>query len=340
MSLKLNIWNKGGPPRVYLNGLSISGKAWLENRRGRTGAVFSDVSETMEEPLVFSMAEAVAGCHPSNWEEFVTAVEAGPRRSRGRAPGTMAANRRGGTGPERPLQWTAEWTTENEDKLDLNFKTNPLGVETTLIVDDREPAEMVDRLRTMKNLRLEIASLDTGDFQVADRIVIERKTPVDFAQSIVGKDKRLFMQSERMALSGMRSFLILEGNVYSHTGMELGAITGALSYLAGIQGVSIIPTLSVEHSAYMIAKLVRHTVEGLGYNHALRETKEKDPLRAASFVIEGIPGVSVEIARTLLRTFGSVARVCAASEAELKKVPGVGPTKAKQIHQTLNATVA
>jgi ERCC4-type nuclease len=70
-----------------------------------------------------------------------------------------------------------------------------------------------------------------------------------------------------------------------------------------IQGVSVLPTLSLPHSVYMIAKLVRHRVYGLGYDIPLRGTAPKHASKAAAFVLEGFPGISANLARRLLKHF-------------------------------------
>jgi len=199
---------------------------------------------------------------------------------------------------------------------------------------------MVDRLRRVTNLKVEIASLETGDYLVPGKLLIERKTSVDLVQSVVEESKRMFSQTDRVAASGMRGVLLLEGDIYRQTNMQLPAITGTLSYLSVIQGISVFPTLSIEHSAYTIVKLVRHAVQGLGYDLSLRGSGPKDPAAASAFVVEGIPGVSAATARSLLAAFGSVAGLCAASLEELRAVPGVGPKRAQLIYDTLRARPA
>jgi Fanconi anemia group M protein len=197
---------------------------------------------------------------------------------------------------------------------------------------------MVDWFRRVENLNVEIASLETGDYLIPDKIVIERKTVADFALSLVEDRKRLFNQTNRIALSGMRGILILEGNIYTQTSLPLNNITGTLSYLVAIQGMTLYQTLSMNHSADMIVKLLRHSVHGLGYDLGLRAAAPKDPSKAAAFVLEGIPGVSAATAKTLMETFGSIVGVAGASVSDLRNVSGIGPKRATKIYDTLHAT--
>jgi Fanconi anemia group M protein len=120
--------------------------------------------------------------------------------------------------------------------------------------------------------------------------------------------------------------------------MSLVSITGALSYLAAIQRVTVISTLCLEHTAHMIVKLTRHAVEGLGYELDLRGAGPKDPSEAAVFVLQGIPGISPMVARELLKAFGSIAQIAQADFERLRKVPGVGPKRAEAIFATLRAS--
>ena len=98
-----------------------------------------------------------------------------------------------------------------------------------------------------------------------------------------------------------------------------------------------LPTLSLEHSAYIIVKLTRHAVEGFGYDLRLRGAGSKDPSHATAFVTEGIPGVSATTARGFHSRFGSVTGLFAASYDDLLATPGIGPKMARLIYDTLRA---
>lgn len=328
MGVRLNLWkSQNGFVRVYVNGLP-SGKAWLQTNKGRTVVQFETDAVGMSAEEVISLAREVAGVDPHDWVAFLDAVQSAPV-PRGRAPGKMAANRRNYDA------LPPEWTAEHALGLDPDIKTHPLTQPVTILVDDREPAEMVDRLRTVRNLSVQIGSWETGDYIVPDKLIVERKTAADFANSII--EKRLFPQTERIASSGLRGIFLIEGNVYQQTNMSLVSITGALSYLSAIQGLSVISTLSLEHTAHMIVKLTRHAVEGLGYEIPLRGAGPKDPAGAAAFVIEGIPGISTALSKQLLAAFGSIAGLARAEYEDLIALPGIGPSKARMIFETLRA---
>jgi ERCC4-type nuclease len=183
-------------------------------------------------------------------------------------------------------------------------------------------------------------STDPADYA----ILVERKdctrSPTDFEASILEDGKRYFHQSENMKLAEAMGVILLEGDVYGNsTRMDLiQQVDGALTFAAAIQRMSVLPTLSVRHSAYVVLKLAQHQRYGLGYELGLRAEKPKAALDRAAFVLEGIPGVNAALARALLAHFGSVRAVTAANPAELKNVAGIGPKRAQEIYDVLNGT--
>jgi Fanconi anemia group M protein len=342
MQVTLKAWDSpnGGYSRIYVNGLAVSGKVYLQGSRGRTLVKFEGDPGDVTSDYVLEAVGAIAECDPFNFDELLSVVRLLPPPKRGRKPGSTAAGARSGAwdyskySAGRPSEWTADDT----HSLDPNRWADPLPEETRLLVDHREPRVMIDFFQRVENLKVEIVTLQTGDFVIPDRLIIERKTAADLVRSVVDEDKRVFYQTERMANSDLPGVLLLEGNIYQQTSIKLNNITGILSFLSAIQGTSIIPTLSPEHSADMVVKLARHSIYGLGYDLALRGLGPKEPRYAAGFVLEGIPGVSEGTAKMLLRRFGSIARVAQASVAELQEVDGVGPKRAEQIWLTLNGS--
>jgi Fanconi anemia group M protein len=131
--------------------------------------------------------------------------------------------------------------------------------------------------------------------------------------------------------------LLLEGDIYRDSGLSVASIAGVLSFVA-MQDVVPVQTLSLPHTAYIVAKFVRHHVHGLGCDLGLRgSVPRKDPVeRKAEFLLEGLPGVSNRLAKALLEHFGSVKSVVNATEKELISIDGIGTGKAAQIFAVLN----
>jgi len=179
---------------------------------------------------------------------------------------------------------------------------------------------MDELLQRGKNVRLERGHLPLGDYVLSGgRVICERKTVSDFETSITGEDKRLFNQAERIALEpGTLGVILIEGDLFgSARQMRPEQICGALSYLAIIKGLSVLHTLDAVHTAYTLVKMATHVQDGLGYQLALRSTKPRDMLSASRFVLEGLPGISGQLADRLLTRFGSLAGVMNATLGEV-----------------------
>jgi excinuclease ABC subunit C len=65
-----------------------------------------------------------------------------------------------------------------------------------------------------------------------------------------------------------------------------------------------------------------------------RESREKRALRSP---LDDVPGVGPSRKKALLRRFGSLAKVRAASPDDLAATPGIGPELASAIHEHLTS---
>ena len=327
--------------RVYVNGLPglpAGSKAWVQPKGRGVSVRFSGDAGPHDEASVLDALSRTTGAREITWDAVSEAARAAPPKRRGFAPGSTAASR--SPGATRP-DWEANlrpWTAADVEATSIDMAAQPFPEPTTLVVDHREPAEMVDLLRGVSNLVVEVAALEVGDYVAPGRLVLERKTATDLVNSVTEDAKRVFSQSDRMARSDeVARVLLIEGDFYGNQRMKLPQIAGLISYLAVVQGLSVIPTLSLRHSAMMVAKLTRHAVHGLGYDLGLRATGPREPTAAAIHVLEGVPGVSATRARALLARFGSLAAVAVAEEKALRGIEGIGPATAKLIVETFRA---
>ena len=81
-----------------------------------------------------------------------------------------------------------------------------------IIVDDREKASGIIELLEKCNIGVSLKRLRYGDYYIQPDWVIERKTALDFNQSII--DGRLFRQIMRLKRFYNRTFLLIEGNPF------------------------------------------------------------------------------------------------------------------------------
>lgn len=195
------------------------------------------------------------------------------------------------------------------------------------------PSGIPALLAQIGTIEVEMVDLATGDYAVAD-VGIERKSAADFLNSI--RDRRLFVQAKMLAATFAKPILILEGRLddLAH-GFEDEALTGAISYLPIIEGVSVIHTRDEAHSARLIARMAMHRVNGLGYEVALHAAKPTALPLMQRYVVEALPGIGGGRALKLLQHFRSVEAVVNATEAQWAEVPGIGPKLAAKLAEVL-----
>lgn len=351
-SINLGYWTGGGRERVYLNGhdLGAGVKVWFERQAdggsrvlcsdrsffGKAKALGAEVLQARGLTESASFAEIQAIADPPR-RRGATSTPDGSTARRAPAPG------RDPSGVVTPPHRLARYDSAATAALVPIRMTHPIPEPTRLLVDHREPEEILQYLATCENLQVEVAQLETGDYVVphlddplADpRLIIERKTVVDLQTSLTEDGQRVMSQARRMAAQSSTRVLLVEGDLWSATRISLESLSGLLTFMATIAGTSPILSIDARHTAHLVAKLVRHTVHGLGYEIPLRPAGPRDPDEAARYVLEGLPGVSTALARALLARFGSVRGVALAAEAELRDVKGIGPKKAQDILRVL-----
>ncbi|VVC01121.1 3'-flap repair endonuclease Xpf [uncultured archaeon] len=200
-------------------------------------------------------------------------------------------------------------------------------------MDSREPDEICDLLEAM-GAEIEIRQLELGDYQLSDRLVVERKTRSDFAASIF--DGRLFSQLRGLTASFQRVVLIVEGSPDNESRLSRAALLGAYSSVISDFGCAMFFTRSASATAEMAFALAKH--EQLGKKQGLSVYAKRKALSLPDqqrAVVEALPGVGPSMARALLKYFDTVENVMSAPEAELKEVDNMGEKKAKQLRELL-----
>lgn len=220
--------------------------------------------------------------------------------------------------------------------------TSPHDKVTRVTVDDRERwSGVLDLLRARRDVRVTVQRLAVGDYLVDGRLLAERKTLVDFGQSV--RDQRLFGQMYRLRGSRTeRVCLVLEGGPSDlpRMGLSRAAVQGALLVVALSFGVPVLRSRSRAETAELLLLAARQ----MGRPHPSprrfqASRKEPVPLTQRR-VLEAIPEVGPVRSEALLTAFGSPAGVAAASEVELARVHGVGPIAAGRVWHVLHAPIA
>jgi len=205
-----------------------------------------------------------------------------------------------------------------------------------ILVDSRETTSGIPAMLKKMAIPYQMEQMPAGDYQVGE-FLIERKSVADFAASIM--DGRLFEQAELIANSSSRPTVLIEGSL-AHCPRDLhpDALTGALSALAVFWNIQIMSTPDAATTCSLLGRLLKHQTEGLGYEVPTRVLKPKQSPdgAAAQYLISGLPGVGPELARSLLKHFGSARGVFMANADELRRCKGIGPKTANSIIAALD----
>ncbi len=205
---------------------------------------------------------------------------------------------------------------------------NPFAV----LIDHRETTSRVAGLLQLStDFHVTVTHLKLGDYLVDGRFLFERKTMPDLIASI--NEGRLFAQSIRLASSSLRSALIVEGVHQDslETGMSRERILGALVTVALFMGIPVLLTRTPDETVRMMLYAARQA-NAVATNALPRHGYRPRGKRARQlFILQGLPGIGPTRARQLLARFGSVAAVIQASVKELQAVEGLGKRGAETI---------
>jgi ERCC4-type nuclease len=201
-----------------------------------------------------------------------------------------------------------------------------------ITADDREhKSDVIELLMGIENVDVTIRRLSVGDYQVDNRLLVERKTLKDFAVSII--DGRLFKQMLCLANSDSMSVLILEGTASdtAELGMTREAIQGALITVCLILGIPVLRSKDPSETAKLMVYIGRQ-IESMAMGGVQRHGyRPKNKRKRQLFILQGLPGVGPERAGRLLDRFGSVEAAISASSSELQSVDGIGESIADKI---------
>jgi len=202
-----------------------------------------------------------------------------------------------------------------------------------LLVDIHEKDSKVPHYLEKMGVPFLYANLPIGDYSLFDRVIIERKTTHDFAKSV--KTKRLFKQMMELSESCERPVLLIEGSdLYNVRGVHKKGLMGALSLIIVYYGIPTVFTNNPEETAqflYIIYK--RETSEEMGISSLFLKKKVRTRDEEILRIVEAIPGIGPKFAKNLILQFGNLKSLFSASEAELKRVQGIGEKRAKKLRE-------
>jgi len=196
-------------------------------------------------------------------------------------------------------------------------------------------------LAAMPQVHIEVIPLRTGDYDVGGdpRRVFERKTGSDFLSSLA--QGRLFAQLAELRKGRFAPILLLEGDPLrvDHSLMRPESIRGALSYIAAILRVPILPSSGPEDSAHLIYAAAKQCQVGHAAHGPATGRRRASLSEQQMQIVLSLPGVGRATARAVCARFGSLHDLLNADAATLSTVPGVGPSRAAALEQLLHAAL-
>jgi len=206
-----------------------------------------------------------------------------------------------------------------------------------IFADSREQYGGVGKELVSRGVEVKMQQLFVGDFILSDRVGVERKTIMDFVDSII--DQRLMQQAKDLKQNFEKPLIIIEGtdDLYSVRNIHPNAIRGMLAAITVSFGIPIVYTKNPSDTAELLIAIAKREQEGGKNDFMIRS--EKKPLtlhEQQEFIVQSLPNVGAQLSRELLLKFGNVKGIMNASHEELKEVDKIGLKKAEEIRKVVD----
>ncbi|KNC96281.1 uncharacterized protein SPPG_08433 [Spizellomyces punctatus DAOM BR117] len=231
---------------------------------------------------------------------------------------------------QRELLFIHESPTAHIEKVQQHS-----GNKLVILVDTREMRSSIcSLLRNKFKLRTEIRQLAFGDYVVSNRVAVERKTKTDLLNSVY--NKRVFEQIENLKSMCEKPILIVEQE----------ASEGQQSMAATTQFEGIIASLIRMQITVLFSDSAEETAQLL-YNFAMAEAEEGARIDVPDLLPDkknqflqfllSIPGISDVTAMAIMNTRVKSVREFVNCDIDdiIKKIPGMGSSRARTIHKYL-----
>jgi excinuclease ABC subunit C len=174
------------------------------------------------------------------------------------------------------------------------------------------------------------------DFASMEEMLRRRLARLDAAPAEGDRPRRFAYPPALIVMDGGRGQLGVATRVLEEGGLDIPAIGLAKRleevFLPGQPDPLRIPRGSE-------ALFVLQHIRDEAHRFAVTYHRKKRTRRALASPLDEIPGVGAVRKRALLRRFGSLARLRAASEGEIHQTPGIGPELARVIHEHLHGGI-
>lgn len=195
-----------------------------------------------------------------------------------------------------------------------------------VVCDVHEGRSGIPRQLIALGANVEIRALARGDYAIGVQGLVERKTVADLHRSIL--QGRFWAQIGKIR-AARRPYLLIEGLSLYAGPVPDDSIRG-ICVSASDLGVTIIRSSTPRDTAHWLLELAARGAPVRDRPHFAQRPRSNDATPAIA-ALAAAPGVSIETARAILRSFTTLAAVAQATEDDLRKIPGVGAKKTRAI---------
>lgn len=236
--------------------------------------------------------------------------------------------------PEKPEHSQSKQMTLSEAVISKYESAADEDDRPAVVIDNREMHSKVAEHLSNAGIKIILDNLETGDYEVGGRILIERKTIKDFVDTLIDRD--LFGQVKALSENSIRPILLIEGgsisDLYDLRNIHPNAVRSTIASIAADYDVSLLFTKDETETAEMIAAFAKRENNTERKPRTLHKSKLfKSKSETAEYIISAFPDIGIKAARDILREFRTVKNVVCASKEELMKVKGVGEKTAESI---------
>lgn len=203
-------------------------------------------------------------------------------------------------------------------------------------VDHREKrADVWKFLQDQEEAAVSFKTLKVGDYMIPDCCVFERKSFLDFAESV--KNGRMFEQAAGLVHCGLPAMIILEGMAHDIRSMRMRRVSvqGALITLSVIYKIPVLRSLKPAETAQLIRMTTRQIIaRGKPYYYR-KKTRSGSKRKQQFMMLQSLPGVGADRAQKLIEKFESVEDIVLAEIEDLAEVEGIGIKTAERIKRVV-----
>jgi ERCC4-type nuclease len=121
--------------------------------------------------------------------------------------------------------------------------------------------------------------------------------------------------------------------------MRPESIRGALSYIAAVMRVPILPSSGPTDSAHLVYAAAKQCQNGHAARGPLRGRRGATLSERQLQIVLSLPGIGPVTARAVCARFRSLHDLLSADATQLSTVPGVSPARAAALEQLLHAAL-